>query len=290
MVGVGEILWDVLPHGKQLGGAPANFAYHACQLGNEGVVVSCVGDDDDGNEIIETLNNKNITHSLVIRDQYPTGTVGVKMDEGGIPSYTIYENTAWDHLVLNAAHLELAERADVICYGTLALRNRESRESILKFISHTQPQCTRIYDINLRQNYYSKEIIEILLFTSTILKLNSEELEVVRGMFGLAGNEDSLLQQLCRKFDLALIVLTAGADGSRLFSLDRGESAMKAVPTEVVDTVGAGDSFTAAVATGLFRKMSLTEIHSFAAKVSAYVCSRKGATPELPSVDQLLSI
>ncbi|MBM9605605.1 carbohydrate kinase family protein [Desulfopila inferna] len=287
MVGIGEILWDMLPRGKQLGGAPANFAYHATQLGNKGVVVSCVGRDDDGVEILKTLEKKEVGHYITSTDRYPTGVVTVSMDEQGIPSYIIHEDVAWDHLALNQEHLDLAARADVVCYGTLAQRNSDSAESIRNFLSHTSSECIRLFDINLR-HHYDRATILTLLQTATILKLNDEELLVVREFLDLEGDETTVLEALCTAYDLELIILTKGGQGSRLFSPELGDSVFEGEAALVVDTVGAGDSFAAAVATGLCMQLPLEKIHPFAAKVAAYVCGFSGATPELPPLEELL--
>ncbi len=287
MVGIGEILWDMLPDGKQLGGAPANFSFHAGQLGNSSVVVSCIGRDASGQEIISTLDNKNINHLITFSDQYSTGYVTVMMNKEGKPSYTIHENVAWDHLKIDTEHITLAKTVDVVCFGTLAQRNIVSSKAIQQFISHTPKKCIKILDINFRQTYYSKKSIATLLDLANVLKLNDEELLVVARLFGLSGQETTLLDQLQKTHALDLIILTKGARGSRLFAECSQDSEFKGYPVEVVDTVGAGDSFTAAVATGLCRGMSLEKIHPIAARVAALVCEHPGATPLLPHLEKL---
>lgn len=289
MVGIGELLWDVLPQGKQLGGAPANFAYHANQLGNRGVVISSVGNDPDGDEILRQLDAKNIPHQVTQTRDYPTGTVSVEMGDDGIPSYTIQESSAWDHLQLNDKQEEIASQADVVCFGTLAQRNSASSDSIQRFISKTSDECVRLFDINLRQNYYNRVTIEHLLKCSSILKLNDEELLIVAYFFHLFGSETDMLEQVATIFQLDMVILTKGASGSRLYTLDMGDSIFNGVPLDIVDTVGAGDAFSAAVATGLCNKMDLQDIHLFATRVAAFVCQNAGATPELPSLDTLLA-
>ncbi len=287
MVGIGEILWDMLPAGKQLGGAPANFAFHASQLGNRGVVVSCIGRDTSGQEIISTLDNKNIDHRITINDQYQTGYVTIMMNRQGKPTYSIHENVAWDHLVVDTQHIRLAKSADVVCFGTLAQRNTVSSKAIQKFISHTKRGCINILDINLRQTYYSKENIVTLLDLANVLKLNDEELSVVAESFGISGQETSVLEQLQKVHHLDLIILTKGTKGSRLFANRSDESVLAGYPVEVVDTVGAGDSFTAAIATGLCKGMSLNEVHPLASRVAASVCQHSGATPLLSHLEKL---
>lgn len=288
MVGLGEILWDMLPEGKQLGGAPANFAYHATQLGNEGVVISSVGNDTNGAEILDLLEKKKVHHLISTNNQYPTGIVSVDVDEMGIPAYTIHEDAAWDHLQFGEHQKKLAEKADVICYGSLASRQPESAKAILQCIAATSPQCLRIFDVNLRQDYFEGEILHKLLKLSNVVKLNDEELLVVSELLFLSGSETTLLQLLQHAYDLDLIILTKGEYGSRLFSMEKGDSIVEGHEIMVVDTVGAGDSFTAAVATGLCLNMPLHELHHFAANVAAYVCSQAGATPELPSIGQFV--
>lgn len=288
MVGIGEILWDMLPDGRQLGGAPANFAYHVTQLGNSGVIVSAVGSDDDGTDILQTLEEKNVRHLITTTKQYPTGTVTVSMGDKGVPSYIIHEDVAWDHLQLNDHHLELAAKADVVCFGTLAQRFDESAEAIRSFLQRTANDCIRLFDINLRQSYYDRKTVMDLLQLSTILKLNDEELLVIKDFLGITGRESEILGKLCSSCALDLIILTKGEKGSRLFSPRLGDSSYKGEVANVVDTVGAGDSFAAAVATGLCLDMSLGEIHPFADKVAAFVCGHAGATPKLPPLAELL--
>ncbi len=287
MVGLGEILWDMLPDGKQLGGAPANFACHANQLGNEGVVLSSVGNDANGAEILDQLKKKNVQHLITTNNQYPTGIVSVEVDEMGVPAYIIHEDAAWDHLQFGERQKKLAERADVICYGSLASRHPESAKAILQCIAATSPKCIRIFDVNMRQNYFDGEILHKLLNLSTVLKLNDEELLVASELLFLSGSETTLLQLLQHTYELDLIILTKGEYGSRLFSEEKGDSIVEGHDIKVVDTVGAGDSFTAAVATGLYLGMPLDKIHCFASNVADYVCSQAGATPDLPPLGEL---
>ncbi len=288
MVGIGEVLWDMLPEGRQLGGAPANFAYHSRQLGNRGIVVSSVGNDDEGAEILTGLEQKKVEHIVTTSEEYATGRVSVEMGKGGMPSYTIHENVAWDHLLLDSRHFDLAARADVVCFGTLAQRSRDSAEAIRDFLSRTADGCIRLFDVNFRQNYYDRETVVRLLQFATILKLNDEELLVVKDFLNIAGEETEALMKLCTAFDLDLIILTKGQQGSRLYSRHLGDSSFKAEPVDVVDTVGAGDSFAAAVATGICRKMPLDEIHPLAEKLASYVCRHAGATPELPPLEEFI--
>ena len=288
MVGVGEILWDMLSPGKQLGGAPANFVCHATQLGNRGVIFSAVGDDNLGSEILAALAEKDIQHLLTVRKEYPTGTVGIELDNDGVPAYTIHENVAWDHFKADRQHLELAAEADVICYGSLASRHDDSARATRECLEATPATCIRIFDVNLRQDYYDRETILKLLNLATVLKLNDEELLVVAHFLDISGSETTLLQLIRHAFDLDLIILTKGEHGSRLFSRDLGDSILQGQRVKVVDTIGAGDSFGAAVATGLCLRMPLEKIHHFADNVAAYVCSQPGATPTLPPLGELI--
>ncbi|MCP3929836.1 MAG: carbohydrate kinase [Bacteroidetes bacterium] len=287
MVGVGEILWDELPTGKQLGGAPANFAYHACQLGNEGIVVSSIGNDQEGFELLSTLKKKAIGNDITSINTHPTGRVTVSTDIDGNPSYTIHEEVAWDYIELSPSHKTLAQSADVICFGTLAQRSPVSRKAIKSFIQQTSDTCIRILDINLRLPYYSLEIIYPLLDLCTILKLNNDELRILANYLHLKGTETTLLKEIKNKFSLDLIILTKGPDGSRLFKSTATDSVHPGYSIQVKDTVGAGDSFTAAVATGLLKGLSLKELHPFSSRVAAYVCMNIGATPKLPELEIL---
>ncbi len=289
MVGIGEILWDMLPQGRQMGGAPANFACHATQLGNQGVVVSSVGRDDDGVEILELLRRKKVEHRITIDEKYPTGVVSITVDEQGVADYTIHENVAWDHIEIDASHLDLAGRADVVCYGTLALRQNGSAEAIWDFLGRTSDSCIRLFDINLRQQYYNKDMVLKLLQASTVLKLNGDELLVLRDFLRQkSGEEKDFLHYLCDTFGLDMVILTRGGEGSRIFSPIRGDSVLPGESIKVVDTVGAGDSFSAAVATGLLLGYPLEMTHRLAARVASFVCGHSGATPELPPLQELL--
>ena len=283
IVGLGEILWDMLPAGKQLGGAPANFAYHAQALGAEGVVVSCIGDDDLGREILSQLDGLGLDCQYIAVDKANrTGTVTVKLDANGVPDFTIHENVAWDFIPLSAPLLELAARADAVCFGSLCQRSDVSRDTVRRFLEKTKPDCLRIFDINIRQSYYSKDIIGAMLDTSNVLKLNDDELPLVGELLDIKGSESEILAELAARYELRLIVLTKGADGSRLYGPD-GDSESKGVPPEkIADTVGAGDAFTAAVAVGLLNGNGLEQINAHANRVASFVCSQHGATPKLP--------
>ena len=282
IAGIGELLWDLLPGGKHLGGAPCNFAFHALQTGCDAYVVSAVGNDADGNEIRMVLNQLEVSDSFVqTSPEFPTGTVTVKLDESGIPDYTIHKNVAWDNIEYLNDIKPLAREVVAVCFGSLAQRNSVSRNTIIQFLKATRQECLRVLDINLRQSFYSQEIIEQSLDLANVLKLNDDELPIVCDYFGYQGDEESLLKQLLEEFQLELIAYTKGSRGSLLMT--KNETSYCNVPQiKVEDTVGAGDSFTAILISGMLHRMELKEIHTTATNVAAYVCTMKGATPKLP--------
>lgn len=281
VAGIGELLWDMLPEGKQLGGAPTNFGYHAFQAGCRAFVISAIGADSSGKEILVRFDELGLDKNYVQQNgAFPTGTVTVSLDDNGIPSYVIHENVAWDHIVWNN-HLEtLAKSVDAVCFGSLAQRNGESGQTILNFLKTTRQDCLRVFDINLRQSFFNREIIVQSLELSTILKLNEDELPVVAGILGMSGTEDELLQQLRQMYQLKLIALTKGNKGSVLFT-EKERLFAEAPKVKIADTVGAGDSFTAVLVAGLLQNHDLKQIHEKATRVSAFVCTQKGATPEM---------
>jgi fructokinase len=282
VVGIGEVLWDLLPAGRQIGGAPANFAYHACMLGADAYVLSSVGNDEHGRDLLAKLDRFGIHRRFVQIDPIrPTSTVSIELDDQGKPTYVIHENVAWDHIGYSPELSELAYRADVVCFGSLAQRSPVSRASIRRFLDATCDNCLRIFDINLRAHYYDVETIALSLRSADVLKLNDEELHVVAGLLGISGDEQGILDGLMANYDLQLIALTRGADGALLFSRD-GRSAHPGIRTDVVDTIGAGDAFTAALAMGMIRHDELDTINQRACQLASYVCSRSGAMPELP--------
>lgn len=282
LIGIGEVLWDMLPAGRQLGGAPANFAYHAHALGGSGIIVSAVGDDALGREIIQQLHGMELnTDYLNNNPSRPTGTVTVSVNEDGQPDYTIHENVAWDYLTPSDNLITLAAQAHAVCFGSLAQRSPTSRKTIQHFLKQTSPQCLRIFDINLRQSYYGIELIQQLLQLSNVLKLNDEELMSLAELLQLSGSESKILEQIQQKHDLNLIALTRGSRGSLLFT-DQARSEHPGFPTEVADTIGAGDAFTAALALGLLREYSLEQINECANRIASFVCTQTGATPILP--------
>lgn len=282
VAGIGEVLWDLLPSGRQLGGAPANFAFHAHALGAQARIIARVGADALGREIIARVREHGLDpQTLQVDESFPTGTVTVALDPAGNPQYTIHENVAWDQLAAADAALDAARSADAVCFGSLAQRSPTARSTIQRLVSETPPGALRIFDINLRQQYYSREVIENSLRQANLLKLNGGELPILTQMFGLNPDPRPAMEQLAAAFQLRLVALTLGAEGSLLYQEGRW-SAQKPSVTRVVDTVGAGDSFTAALVWGLLHRLDLDEIHAFASRVASYVCSCAGATPPLP--------
>lgn len=284
VVGMGEALWDVLPEGKKIGGAPANFAYHVSQFGLPSCVVSAVGDDALGREIVENFTSKGL-NQLIAQVPYPTGTVQVEIDQAGIPQYDIKENVAWDNIPYTDQLESLAKRTKAVCFGSLAQRNVVSRDTINRFLD-AMPQTDDslvVFDVNLRQGFYNKEILCNSMSRCNILKINDEELVTVSRMFGYPGID---LQDKCwillGKYNLKMLILTCGINGSYVFT--PGNVSFQPTPkVEVADTVGAGDSFTAAFISSILKGKSVQEAHSRAVQTSAYVCTKKGAMPILPA-------
>lgn len=282
VVGIGEVLWDVLPEGKKLGGAPANFAYHVSQFGLNSRVVSAIGNDKLGAEIERDFSEKGL-EGIIEKVAYPTGTVQVSLDDNGVPNYTIKENVAWDNIPFTTALKELAQHTCAVSYGSLAQRNIVSRETIHAFLDAMPKEgAYKVFDINLRQNFYTKDIICESLERCNVLKINDEELVAVSRLFGYPGID---LQDKCwillAKYDLKMLILTCGVNGSYVFTPGH-VSFVETPKVAVADTVGAGDSFTAAFVSAILRGLSVSEAHKLAVNVSAYVCTQNGAMPILP--------
>ena len=283
IVGMGEALWDVLPEGKKIGGAPANFAYHVSQFGFNSRVVSAVGDDKLGNEILENFSEKNLNF-MIEKVPYPTGTVQVELDAEGVPCYDIKEGVAWDNIPFTPALEELAKQTRAVCFGSLAQRSVVSRETINKFLDAMPDDGgqLRIFDINLRQSFYTKEILCNSMERCNILKINDEELVTVSRMFGYPGID---LQDKCwillAKYNWKMLILTCGVNGSYVFT--PGEISFVETPkVEVADTVGAGDSFTATFVAAILKGKKVSEAHKLAVEASAFVCTQNGAMPVFP--------
>ena len=317
VVGIGEVLWDLLLTGPQLGGAPANFAYHAHALGAEARVITRVGNDDYGREIVRRFHEMGLPETTVqIDEDAPTGTAKVALSGNGLAHFTIQENVAWDYISTTPEALATAREADAICFGSLAQRSEPSRNTIQQLVAASPADALRVFDINLRQQFYSRGVIEQSLQLANVLKLNDDELPALAAMLDLSGlaenrscgadtsvSADSYfaakartrvsalheiehqIECLAQSFSLRVVALTRGANGSLLYQKDKNGarwSDCPSRPVKVVDTVGAGDSFTAALVLGLLRKMDLDEINTLANGVARYVCSQAGATPALP--------
>lgn len=283
IVGMGEALWDVLPEGKKIGGAPANFAYHVSQFGFDSRVVSAIGYDALGDEILDIFKEKQLKHQIE-RVDYPTGTVQVTLDSEGVPCYEIKENVAWDNIPFTDELKQLALNTRAVCFGSLAQRNEVSRKTINQFLDvmpDTDGQL-KIFDINLRQHFYTKEVLSESFEKCNILKINDEELVVISRMYVYPGID---LQDKCwillAKYNLKMLILTCGTNGSYVFT--PGAVSFQETPkVSVADTVGAGDSFTAAFCSSILKGKGIPEAHKLAVEVSAYVCTQSGAMPILP--------
>jgi fructokinase len=280
-VGLGEALWDLLPAGRQLGGAPANFAYHAAALGAESRIVSRVGTDELGRDLLARLAQLGLSAAAIGTDPAaPTGTVTVTLGTDGQPRYVIHEPVAWDFIADDSAALAAVSAADVVCFGTLAQRHPVSRAALRRLLAHTRPAALRVFDINLRQHFHSPAIIAESLALASVLKVNDAELPHLATQFGLPSDERAALAALVSRFGLRAAVLTRGERGSLLWA-DGAWAEIAAPRVTVVDTVGAGDAFTAAFALGLLAGWPLDVIGRRAAEIAAYVCTQAGATPLL---------
>lgn len=294
VTGIGEALWDCLPKGRKFGGAPTNFAYHCSQFGLNAWAVSAVGDDALGNEILDICKGVNL-QMICPKVAYETGTVQVTLDQNGIPQYDIKQGVAWDNIPYTEALAKLAHQTNAVCFGSLAQRSPVSRNTIQHFIKNMPEDTLKVFDINLRQHFYSKELIKKSLFLCNILKINDEELVTVSRLFGWLSESDedfktiwqffdykSKCKTILKKYNLRMLILTCGVNGSYVFTQD-GEISQQGTPkVEVIDTVGAGDSFTAAFVSSILLGKNVKEAHKRAVEVSAYVCTQHGAMPELP--------
>ena len=281
VIGIGEALWDMLPGGKKLGGAPANFAYHASQFGLEGMAVSAIGHDQLGEEIVEALEAHALPYHLD-RVDFPTGTVQVTLDAQGVPQYEIKQDVAWDNLPYTKELAAIAADCRAVCFGSLAQRSAVSRESIGWFLDAVPEDCLKVFDINLRQHFYCKEVLEESFRCCSILKINDEELTVVASLFGYADmSTEGLCQSLMKDYSLQMLILTCGTNGSYVF-YQGGMSFLETPKVQVADTVGAGDAFTGAFIGSILNGKTVPEAHETAVKVSAYVCTQEGAMPKVP--------
>lgn len=282
IVGLGEALWDVLPEGKKLGGAPANFAYHAGQFGLDTLAISAVGEDQLGDETLSAFEEKGLKY-IMPRVPFPTGTVQVELDAQGVPAYEIREGVAWDNIPFTPEMEKVARSCKAVCWGSLAQRHEVSRNTIHRFLDATPPACLKIFDINLRQTFYDEEVIRASLKRCNILKINDEELVTIGRLFGYPGLDMSnKCWLILGKYNLDMLVLTCGVNGSYVFK----PGAMTFIETpkvDVADTVGAGDSFTASFCAAILKGLSVSDAHQLAVETSAYVCTCNGAMPRIPT-------
>ena len=279
IVGLGEILWDVFPERKVLGGAPANFAYHISQFGFQGHAVSAIGKDLLGKEILASLEKKQLNY-LIEQTDFPTGEVKVKLDNWGVPQYEICEGVAWDNIPFSPAMENLAKQTQVVCFGSLAQRHEVSRNTIHAFLDNMPKDSLKIFDINLRLNYYTKEIVENSLEKADILKINDEEVVKIAQLFDWNAPEKEVCKHLLEKYHLDILILTKGTEGSWVLT-PKEESFLPTPKITIADTVGAGDSFTAAFIASHLHGRCLVASHQLAVEVSAYVCQQHGAMPRL---------
>lgn len=279
IVAIGEVLWDLLPSGARVGGAPGNLAFHAKQLGANATMISRIGNDERGRDLIAFYKSKNIETDLIaIDDQHPTGTVEVALAHGQA-TYTIVEDVAWDHIVASDAAVERVSLADAFCYGSLAWRSPVSRNTIRDLINQLPKHAIRFCDINLRPPFYNKDVVAEALSIATVLKLNDQELPILAEMFvGTDGQIEEQVWRLMQHFGCSMVILTCGENGSLLRTRE-ATSWLPGVPVSVVDTVGAGDAFAAAVLVKHLSGWSLEATHGFASLLAAAVCQQDGATP-----------
>lgn len=285
IAGLGEILWDVFPDGPRFGGAPANFACNAAGLAGDSAdvaMVSAVGNDELGSRALAALEAHRVATDGVARRPQPTGTVNVTLDESGKASYGFASDTAWDNLIWTDDLRALAACTQAVCFGTLGQRSSVSRDVIQSFVAATPAECLRVFDINLRPPYWSEDVFQQSLTLASVLKLNEDELPVLARLLDLQGDDESLLAAINERCDLQLSVLTRGASGALLVRRTGERAAVSGQKVQVIDTVGAGDSFTAAIVVGLLKQLPLRATAEWAARVAAFVCTQPGATPELP--------
>ena len=281
IVGIGELLWDRLPTGNRIGGAPANVVYHASSLGADGYVISAVGKDKLGDDILKEISSTKL-HACIEQVDYPTGTVHVSLS-GGMPEYNIVEDVAWDYIPLTDNALTLVKKADAVCFGTLCSRNEVSHNTIVTLLKHTNPSAYRLFDINLRSSYYSKELITELLNYANIFKINKDESIVLKSIIDAEISDDELCKMLLEKYNLKYLIFTDGSISSTIYTKDE-KSTIHTPKVNTVDTIGAGDAFSGAFLYYTLTEMPLCEAHKMAVNISAFVCSQSGAWPVYPKV------
>ena len=278
VVGIGELLWDMLPEGKRAGGAPINFVYNATQLGADGYAVSAVGKDALGDEIIHELEKSHI-HYVLQRNDYPTSVVEVALNNG-IPTYTIVEGVAWDYLEATPQEIEVVKKANAVCFGTLALRSAKTKKAVLTLLKNVPDTAYKLFDVNLRSDYFSKELIDELLQEANVFKINDEEMIKVQKLFDLNLSIEDVCRWFIQKYNLRYLIFTAGEKYSIVYAADGENSYLETPKVEVADTVGAGDSFSAGFIMGLLNGKTMREAHKQAVATAAFVCTKSGAWPE----------
>lgn len=278
VVGIGELLWDMLPEGKRAGGAPINFVYNATQLGADGYAVSAVGKDALGDEIIHELEKSHI-HYVLQRNDYPTSVVEVALNNG-IPTYTIVEGVAWDYLEVTPQEIEVVKKANAVCFGTLALRSAKTKKAVLTLLKNVPDTAYKLFDVNLRSDYFSKELIDELLQEANVFKINDEEMIKVQKLFDLNLSVEDVCRWFIQKYNLRYLIFTAGEKYSIVYAADGENSYLETPKVEVADTVGAGDSFSAGFVMGLLNGKTMREAHKQAVATAAFVCTKSGAWPE----------
>ena len=272
----------MLPDGKKLGGAPANFAYHCHALGAKAYPVSCVGKDALGAEIKDKISSIHLSNTYIATDStHPTGTVDIKLDSNGKPAYLIHENVAWDYIPWSENLAALAQKTDGICFGTLAQRSPVSKNTICKFLDLTSPKCLRLFDVNFRQSFFNPEICKALLKRSSAVKLNDEEVSVLATMLKVNGTCAQVAKALLASYNLKFVIITRGNNGSLLITRD-SLFAHPGFDAQLVDTVGAGDAFSASVMVGFLSNLDFQKINELANRLASFVCGKAGATPEVP--------
>ncbi len=284
IAGIGEILFDVLHDSEELGGAPINFAYHVNSLGAKGYAISTIGDDVRGREVLNELRRRQLsTECITVIDRYPTGYVEAHLDAAGVATYDFPDDTAWDHLTVNDFAVQIAGRLACVCFGSLVQRSEISRKELVRFLELTPSTTLKVFDLNLRQDFYSKDVVLQSLRYADILKLNDDELPVLAAMLGLTGDDRSMLGAVVAEYNLKLAALTRGGKGSLLVSAGHYSDHPGIRAEKIADTIGAGDAFTAATVISFLKGYELDRINEKANRVAAWVCSQKGAMPEMPA-------
>ncbi len=280
IAGWGEVLWDIFLEVKTLGGAPANFCFHAQQLKAEGYIFSCVGEDEFGKEAKKLFKDFKLnTTGIQVSKHFPTGSVIVSLDQMGKPFYEINENVAWDHIVLDASQKKIAQSLDAICFGTLAQRNPKTQQALFKTLAITPPHCLKVFDVNFRQEYYNREMVKNSLERANIVKMNQQEFEEISIMFSLSQNTEKGILSLIEEFDLKMGIITLGEKGSIMATKKDFIFHIPTSKIDIVSTVGAGDAFTAVVVMGLLNQMPLNRIIREASDLAAHVCGHIEALP-----------